>query len=308
MVALHLLSQDSSSVNPALKSKVKLASGPTPSANPAYPHYPDHPRIGAAWRLQPNPHDARFDNDVVLFTATRPALIPYTDPLVSLASRVFFLAYHILFPHSETSQLKIGMAEKVTFERGGPLPERLFLELQAGQDLQVYSAAVTLTAQLSGLRYIMYHYWLASFIIFSAAFWLCEVCFMGLAWVALSVLLQGPAAGVKPEEPETESEGKRTAVSKPIRRFGDDMSDTERTFPSTSRQMPLKFEGKVKSEELERLPLGDILPVPTGLGAEADDEDDDDGAGFRDSGIGTSYSDGNREGVRRRTSGSRGRR
>ncbi len=240
---------------------------------------------------------------MVLFTSSRPALIPYTDPLVSLASRVLFLAYHVLFPHSEKTQLAVPLAEKVSFKRGGPLPDRLFLELQAGQDLQVYGAAVALTAQLTGLRYIMYHYWLVSFVVFSTAFWLCEIFFMGLAWITLSLTF-GAAPVVRTGGMEPETKGRQAASR--IKPEGEEMSDTERTFPSTSRQMPLKFEGRIKTEESERLSFEEVTPQ-TGQGAEADDEDDEDG-GFRDSGIGTSYSDGNREGVRRRTSGSRGRR
>lgn len=36
-------------------------------------------------------------SSTVLLTSARPAIIPYTDPLVSLAKRILFLPYHVLF-------------------------------------------------------------------------------------------------------------------------------------------------------------------------------------------------------------------
>ncbi|KAH8884670.1 hypothetical protein GQ53DRAFT_810735 [Thozetella sp. PMI_491] len=300
MVALHLLTSDTGSAVLSSKSKPKPVVGSPAKLVPPYPEYPAHPGANTG-PSQPNPHDAQFAGAGVLYTSTRPALIPYTDPLVSLASRILFIAYYVLFPHAERTQLIVSMVEKVTFARGGPLPSQLFLELQAGQDLQVYDAAVTLTAQLSGLRYIMHHYWLVSFLVLSTAFWACEVGFMAVAWLGLSLVF----GGAGPAQEET------TAMVKPgqTKPDVDGMSDTERTFPSTSRQMPLKYEGRVKTEEDDGPGISELLP-PAGQGGEADDEDekdDDEDEGFRDSGIGTSYSEGNRDGVRRRTSGSRGR-
>ncbi|KAK3945586.1 putative adipose-regulatory protein-domain-containing protein [Diplogelasinospora grovesii] len=241
----------------------------------------------------------------VLYTSTRPAIMPYTDPMVSTASRVLFLGYHILFPHSETETLVVPMAERLTFPRGGKLPGSLVLEVQAGQNLQVYKTEVTLTAQLSGLRWVMYNHWLASFMVFTGAFWGLEVVFMAAAWGALMLVLGGVGGGEGSGD-KVGIKGGEKGTGRRIIKGEEEMSDTERTFPSTSKQPPLRYEGRVKTEEGVEGTTA-LAEVPA-VGAEADDEDDEIATeGFRDSGIGTSgYSDHlSREGARRRLSGRR---
>ena len=47
-----------------------------------------------SWTVPQDPYDhIRADN--VVFSSRRPALVPYEDPLVSYASRVLFLLYHV---------------------------------------------------------------------------------------------------------------------------------------------------------------------------------------------------------------------
>lgn len=91
------------------------------------------------------------------------------------------------------------------------------------------------------------------------------------------------------------------------------LSDTERTFPTYSRQPPLRYSSpKVKEEKEEK---GQIPDVPV-AGVDADDEDEDAdfladepaplrGGLHSDSGLGTSLesSGPRREAVRRRRSG-----
>ncbi|KAJ4293900.1 hypothetical protein N0V88_005414 [Collariella sp. IMI 366227] len=103
----------------------------------------------------------------ILHTTTRPALIPYTDPFISRARRLLFLPYHLLFPHRSASvELTLSMAEQTIFypplasvvarrgcgSRGkaDTLPGSLLLEVQAGQDIQVYEASVRVVARLRG--------------------------------------------------------------------------------------------------------------------------------------------------------------
>lgn len=242
----------------------------------------------------PDPH-GHFRGRRVLHASTRPALIPYTDPLVSLASRVLFLLYHVLFPGSERADLAVPMAERLRFRRTADVPASLYLELQAGQALQVYEASVTLTARLRGLRWFMYRHRIVAFVTLTTAFWLCEVTFTVLAWVAVSSVFGG----------STEEGGGPGKTSKGLRikqegEGTEDLSDTPRTFPTQGRQPPLKYEPRVKEESVEREASAEFPPP---AGAEADDEDEDDGhATWRDSGIGTSYSDTGPGGIRRRPS------
>lgn len=139
-----------------------------------------------------------FSDRRILHASRRPALIPYADPLVSRASRVLFLLYYLAFPHvAESTVLEIPMAEGVSFSSGGgagpgtrPIlfPSSVFIELRAGQALQVYEASVTLRARLTGLRWLMWQYRIATFFVLTTAFWACEVLSAVVMWMALSSL------------------------------------------------------------------------------------------------------------------------
>lgn len=250
--------------------------------------------------LFPTPDPAAYlSTRRILHTSLRSALLPYTDPIISLASRLLFLPSHIFFPSSSrasTTTLSIPLVEKLSFpsSKGArATPSSLFLELQSGQDLRVSSARVTITAQLSGVRWLMHTYRVSAFVAGTAAFWGCEVAFMGLAWAVLSTVLSGTGK-------EHDHGYKKIGDGKSERKRIDegDMSDTERTFPSVGRGPPLKYESVKEESEGETK----MVEVPVGPGGEADDEDED-GGEWRDSGIGTSYSDAGTGSVRKRASG-----
>lgn len=250
----------------------------------------------------------------ILHTSTRPAIVPYTDPLVSLASRLLFLAYHVFVPMSETTKLVVPLVERLEFRPGKMSPTSLVLDVQAGQTLQVYSAFVTITAQLHGLRWLMHTYWMTSFIVFTTLFWFCELFFAGVAVLFLGLIFGGgggsgrtlsKAGATKEEEGRTikrEGEGKGKGKMA--------LEDVPMTFPTSSRQPPLRYDpepsvaGSASQAE---------LPLATAGGGEADDEEDEDEDGyetrFHDSGIGTtSFSERDGPGsLRRRTSRGRGR-
>ncbi|KAM7192510.1 putative adipose-regulatory protein (Seipin) domain containing protein [Naviculisporaceae sp. PSN 640] len=315
MVALHLLSEDKQ----ASEQQQKKKNAQQQIESPPYPPLPTSSfevnpegKISLPVRRDPSYY---FTSKKVLGTSTRPTLVPYQDPLVSLASRIFWLPYYVFVnpPKSETTQLQISLMEKVYFGKDIPLPTEVFVEVQAGQNLQVYRASATFTAQLEGMRWFMaYHSWIA-FVVFTSFFWGCEMVVLAGTWGAVWVLLRilgitgtsqdkEKSAVVKVEPGEVQ--GRKKSENE------DGLSDTERTFPSLSGQPPLKFEGRIKQEEGE--PQGIAPDIP--LAGEADDEDngeeeEEDGRAHRDSGIGTSYDDNvAREGFKRRTSGSRSRR
>jgi seipin len=220
----------------------------------------------------------------------------FTTP--SLFARLLFLPARLLFPSSSscTVSLTVPLVGRLSFPSGS-VPSALFLELQAGQSLRVASASVTVTAQLSGLRWLMHHYRVSAFLAGTAAFWGCEVVSMAVAWLVLSAVISSSSAPDS-DQVKLEEDGK---VRK---RIEGDMSDTERTFPTTSRAPPLKYEssGGIKEEEVLAAAAASLAELPI-AGGEADDEDDEPEEGWRDSGIGTSYSDAGVGGVRRRVSG-----
>ncbi|KAH7157695.1 hypothetical protein B0J13DRAFT_617767 [Dactylonectria estremocensis] len=247
-----------------------------------------------------------FGETKVLFSSRRSALLPYVDPFVSLATRIIFLFYHIFAPGSSTSEMVIPLAERVWFPKGSKMPGSAYVEVEAGQTIQVYHAALRLTAQLRGLRWLMVHYRVSTYLAFTFLFWACELVFMGIAWGIWSATTGSPPgdAGEKTQRLEG---AWRQAVKDEEEEGGEqrDEDDGPATFPTYGRQPALKYEPNVKHEAVEEQPLSEL---PRG-GAEADDEgddeeeeeEDDDGRN-RDSGLGTSYSEEGSGRVRRRQS------
>ncbi|KAL8392870.1 hypothetical protein RB595_002889 [Gaeumannomyces hyphopodioides] len=152
------------------------------------------PPPGAALAHQIDPRSLRDSNRCV-YSDSRPALMPYTDPVVSVASRILLLGWNMLFPlpRSATAVLAVPLAERVSFEVGSQRPRSLLVELETGAEppLRTYSASVTFTAQLSGLRWLMYRHWLFSFVVFTTAFWVCTMMSMAVAWGILALCLGG---------------------------------------------------------------------------------------------------------------------
>ncbi|KAF3801688.1 Septation protein imp2 [Colletotrichum gloeosporioides] len=248
----------------------------------------------------PEPY-GHFDGKSILFSSRRPTLVPYQDPLVSLASRVLFMVYHILFSNSQTCVLTVPMAERVQLGKGSSLPSSAYLEIQGGQSIETYDASITLTAQLRGLRWLMYHYRLSTLTAAIILFWSSEILFMAGAWLVWSGLSGSSsrlASGRGEDNPKLGMRLKREEGS-----GVDELSDAPRTFPTYGNQAPLRYEPEVKEEPQPGLRMEDLVP----LGGEADDEEEDDGrASFKgDSGIGTSYSEGGSGSVRRRSSHNR---
>ncbi|RBA19576.1 hypothetical protein FPRO05_09679 [Fusarium proliferatum] len=194
----------------------------------------------------------------VLFTSRRPALFPYVDP----------------FKH-ELNRHPVGRASLVLKSLGSP--------------------EVSLTAQLRGLRWMMVHYRISTFIALTLVFWAFEVIFMGFAWGLWSMTSGSPPGDADDKTRRLEAEGYE---------YEDEDTDRAETFPTYGRQQPLKYEPDIKPEADPEQPLSEIPRA----GADADDEDegsfddDDDDVQHKDSGIGTSYSEEGISNIRRRTS------
>lgn len=237
-------------------------------------------------------HD-QFDGHSILFSSRRPALTPYVDPLVSLASRILFLFYYMLFLGSQKDELSVGLAERVSFAKDTAVPASAYLEIEAGQALQTYQASLTLTAQLRGLRWLMFHYRLPTYIFFTLLFWACEVLFMTAAWSFWSMSSWTERASL-----EYSGSGKNgDRVAEYARKDSEGLSDR----PSTKKQeSDVKKEEDVEEEEVRQTRLLSELPL---AGAEADDEFEGDDGNV--AGTGSSYTQQRGRdiaGVRRRAS------
>ena len=210
---------------------------------------------------------------------------------------------------SESEVLSVSMFEGVEFAKGwANVPQSVRVVVEADEKMQFYEVGVRIIAKLGGLRWILYHHRVLSFVFFTTAFWSSSMVSMALAWFAVSTYLGSSTVG------KTESESSGNTIKRE-RSDSDafdptsmeDLSDTSRTFPTLGRQIPLHFSGRkdvkkeeeIKREEDEVLRSTQVQP----LAAEADDEEDDvsvETSGFRDSGIGTGLDDERLASVQRR--------
>lgn len=149
-----------------------------------------------------------IDPRSVIYTTRRPALMPYVDPAVSLARRLLWLPLHVLFPKNDAYSMTLPLAEDVVFSRASRVPRSIYVELQAGQDIQTYEAAVTMTANLRGLRWILHNYRIISFITLTVGFWSIEMMFAGLTLFILGIFV-GNETEPKPEPEEAEGKEER---------------------------------------------------------------------------------------------------
>ncbi|ATY67050.1 SH3 domain [Cordyceps militaris] len=240
---------------------------------------------------------AGFGLNKVLFSSRRPALVPYVDPLVSVTSRVLLMAYHLLSTTSQRYALTVMLAERVSFDRESLKPAAAYIEVEAGQDIQIYSAQLTLTAQLRGLRYLMVNYYVLTYIAFTLLFWFFEVLFMSAAWSAWSSFTSMPVDG---DKLRLRGSGEGDATDSGDDLDAEDEAATSRVVKHESASF-FKKESMMKGEETPERFLADI-PL---AGGEADDEGDSEAEDRQReavSGIGTSYSKGGAETVRRRAS------
>ncbi|KAI0905354.1 putative adipose-regulatory protein-domain-containing protein [Ustulina deusta] len=244
---------------------------------------PENPALAFSASAHPYEHVTR---DNVVFSSRRPALIPYEDPLVSTASRILFLLYHIVFAHaSETVTLSIPMGELVQFR--GALPLSVLVDVQAGQTLQVYSSTLTLVAQLTGMRWFMYNHRILALVACTTVFWLAEMVSMGLAWAMFRWLFSGRGKELV-AVPKHENEGGETKQQE----YEDD--------PAPKREDDVEI--KAETPEPESGPELEALDKSPRRAGDADDE-----GGSEDewevSGTGSSFHDGRSGGqVRRRPS------
>lgn len=204
----------------------------------------------------------------VMFTSRRPAIIPHEDPVVGLASRLIFLPYHLFVTDSQVVRLDVSMAENTMLaSHPANLPRWAFVELKAGQGLETYGASLVLTAQLRGLRWLMHHYRLASFILAILVFWTAELLFMAVAWLFWSFASHGLGDQTAMAPHMTGIDGMA------MKREDDDdgLSDVPRSFPVYGAQMPLVYDPDTRLTDRATDHI-----APRLVDAEADDEADDD--------------------------------
>ena len=243
----------------------------------------------------------------VLARSRRPAILTYASPIVDTANTLSGLPLHLLGWRRESEVLEVGMFEGVEFAKGwANVPHGVNVVVEADRNMQFYEVKIRIIARFGGLRWILYHHRILSFLFFTTTFWSSSILSMLLAWFLFSSYLVTHIT----TKPESLSDGSTRLKSEreDSETFDptslEDISDTPRAFPTLGRQMPLQFTrppAVVKKEEEEEETVH-----PTGvqsLIAEADDEDDDvteATSGWRDSGLGTGLDEDRVTNVQRR--------
>ena len=243
----------------------------------------------------------------VLARSRRPAILTYASPIVDTANTLSGLPLHLLGWKRESEVLEVGMFEGVEFAKGwANVPQSVNVVVEADRNMQFYEVNVRIIARFGGLRWILYHHRILSFLFFTTTFWSSSILSMLLAWFLFSSYLVTHIS-TKPKslsDGSTRLKSEREDSETFDQTSLDDISDTPRAFPTLGRQMPLQFTrppAVVKKEEEEEETVH-----PTGvqsLIAEADDEDEDvtEGtSGWRDSGLGTGLDEDRVTNVQRR--------
>lgn len=228
----------------------------------------------------------------VLARSRRPAILTYASPLVDTASTLSGLPWHVLGWKKESEVLEVDMFEEVEFAKGwANVPQSVKVVVESDEKMQFYEAGVRIIARFGGLRWILWHHRILSYLFFTTMFWGSSILSMLCVWFVLSSHF-GPAPQSIKTEPETadsaiKREGSDSDAFDPT--SFEDLSDTARNFPTLGRQQPLQFTGRgdMKKEEDDEakdevLQSIDVQP----LTAEADDESEN-VTEWRDSGIGT---------------------
>ncbi|QSZ30372.1 hypothetical protein DSL72_004895 [Monilinia vaccinii-corymbosi] len=256
----------------------------TPSSIPGVEHLLPLPRI--------------TKNEDVLFSSRRPTILTYESELISGLGKLVNAPLYVLGWKKEDERITVNMAEGVSFPRGNknvPRAVEVVIEKDSGE-VQIYGCRIVIRAKLSGLRWWMWNWRIGSAILGVGIFWGAEILGCIVGWGILKMRFEGRKEKVLAKGKEI-GHGE-DAIKQEATDDEPDLSDTPRTFPTVSRQMPLVYPPVgVKKEEGEEEKISEemvILP----LGGDADDEDEEgEGEGSwqagrrSDSGLGTSFSE-----------------
>ena len=263
------------------------------------------------------------------YHSRRPTILPYTTPLLRLTHTLLHLPTHLLSLRDlDSTRLTVPMFESLSFPRGRRdlIPSTIHLRLShPTTTLQIYTSHVHFRARFEGLRWYVYNYRVAAFLLFTVIFYSAAVVSMAVAWVVVSTVFSGRAqdeAGgkhIKAEEEDSRRIKQEPSVksikqesTEPSPAFSiSQLSDTATNFPGLGREPPPQFAGRPYADVNDQhIPQDHDHATPEDA---ADDEDEDEEEGqdrgrkrFEgDSGIGTSMESENVQAssvVRRRTS------
>lgn len=259
------------------------------------------------------------EGHTVLQHSRRPSMLRYRSRLLSLARDAVFVPLYLLgFKDLDSDNVKVKIWEGATFNRGASnVPNALRVEIAHGgaltgtassstlinvgsvpvpsnmppvqRQIQVYSASITFAAQFYGLRYVIYHYRIVSFVIFSAAFYSVSIISMGLVWALYgsSILPPSDSGSVTDREvmkikTEDDQEAGSTSGTAGDRAKGlkvEDGTDWPAQFSGAARGRPPGREpGDRAFQDGQDDEAGQATELAQGETADDEDEDEDRGA------------------------------
>lgn len=263
-------------------------------------------------------NSSSLQTEDVLHLSRRPAILPYASTILSLSHTVLHLPWHLLGVRDlDRNVLSVSMFEMLAFPRGSKnIPTHARLEVQSASILQIYDARLRFRAKFQGLRWAVYNYRVASFLLFTTMFYMVSVTSLAVSWAVISRVWANRNAGaermrIKQEGERVKAikaEGEHSSAATARIKTEDDtessahgglsmanVSDTPAQYPTRRGRQPLSYAGQpVPAEASSR---GDAEGERLGAGEAADDEDEgdlleeeeEDGRGRAfDSGIGTS--------------------
>jgi hypothetical protein len=205
----------------------------------------------------------------LLLLSRRPGALTWRSPLLSTLETLFQAPLLLTGLSRQEETVRIPLCEAATFSTS---PRSAAVEVDPG--LTIYQGTLEFSAKLAGLRWVMYHWWLPSFVVGTLGFWAVEMAAMVAVWWWVVGWLR-----VETEETEEREESQELPEVEQELKF----DDVQRTFP-TQR-------------------LGYPTPEP-GEGEVGDDEESEVEV-LRDSGLGTETTGRERRGsaIRRRSRG-----
>ncbi|KAK9471514.1 putative adipose-regulatory protein-domain-containing protein, partial [Dipodascopsis tothii] len=128
---------------------------------------------------------ARALEPITSFNTLKPAILSYKSPLLESLRTIVFLPGFLTGFMNQEEHIDVVMYDDWSYRKG--LPSR-YAFISINQPLQIYSASVEWSVQWSGVRYLMHHYYITSFIVAVSSFWTIEMIFTFTAWILVTAM------------------------------------------------------------------------------------------------------------------------
>jgi len=119
-----------------------------------------------------------YAKEEAVHKSERPSRLRYKSGLLDMISTAFFALPLVLGISEQKQYIAVRMVERLN-----KYFSSVVITLSK-TDVQVYSATFSMTAQLSGLRYWLYHWFFTSFTVGTLTILFCQLTIVGFIWIA----------------------------------------------------------------------------------------------------------------------------